>query len=138
MVLLTVLGKLCKELHAAIQNSPELSAQFPALAKAYSKHIAAATSVAAISASISENEPGVSTLGPAPDPALQLEAQQASEALNGQSNPIKPLINKALQMTGVTARCLSCNDSQHHAMPTTDACRVLITLLTLWCRFSEP
>ena len=106
MVLLTVLGKLYKELHAAIQNSSELSAQFPALAKAHPQLIAAATSVASAAAGTSGSEPGVSVPSPVPDSALQLGAQEAAEALNGWSSPIKPLINKALQMTGVTAKQL--------------------------------
>ena len=46
MVLLTVLGKLYKELHAAMQNSPEVSAQSPALVNTHPQLILAAIVVA--------------------------------------------------------------------------------------------
>ena len=98
MVLLTVLGKLYKELHSAIQNSPELSACFPTLANAHMNLIAAATLTTA--GPMTSPGPGATVLGPVPNATLQLPAQGGADATAGRSNPIKPLIKKALQMTG--------------------------------------
>lgn len=96
-VLLTVLSKLYKELHAVIQNSPELSTRFPALASAGPSLIAAASPI-----STTGHEPGVNLMGPVPDPTVSLVSQDLYQARAGSASPIKPLINKALQMTGKT------------------------------------
>lgn len=62
-VLLTVLGKLYKELHSVIQNSPELSTQFPSLASAHIDLIAAAGSTGSGPVDKTGNEPGVAVMG---------------------------------------------------------------------------
>lgn len=104
MVLLTVLGKLYKELHSVIQNSPELSAHFPSLAAAHTDLIAATVSTVPEPLHKAGNEPGVAVLGPVPDPALHLAADGEGYSVSaGRSSPQKPLIAKALQLTGVHA-----------------------------------
>jgi len=97
-ILLTVLSKLYKELHSVIQNSPELSTRFPALASAGPSLIAAASPSTPVSTA--GHQPGVTMMGPLPDPAVSLVSQDLSQASAGSASPIKPLINKALQMTG--------------------------------------
>ena len=97
-VLLTVLSKLYKELHSVIQNSPELSTRFPALASAGPSLIAAASSFTPVGTA--GHEPGVTIMGPVPDPTVSLASQDQARA--GSASPIKPLINKALQMTGMS------------------------------------
>ncbi len=97
-VLLTVLSKLYKELHSVIQNSPELSSRFPALASAGPSLIAAASPFNPVSTA--GRQPGVTLMGPVPDPTVSLVSQDQSQASAGSASPIKPLINKALQMTG--------------------------------------
>ena len=104
MVLLTVLGKLYKELHSVIQNSPELSTQFPSLAAAHTDLIAATASTVPAPLHKSGDEPGVTVMGPVPDPALHLAADgKGSPVSAGRSSPEKPLIAKALQLTGAHA-----------------------------------
>lgn len=102
MVLLTVLSKLYKELHSVIQNSPELSTQFPSLAAAHTDLITAAVSTSPVPIDITGSEPGVTVLRPAPELTLRQKAAAAegSPVSAGRSSPQKPLIAKALQMTG--------------------------------------
>lgn len=97
-VLLTVLSKLYKELHSVIQNSPELSTRFPALASAGLSLIAAASPFTHVSSA--GHEPGVTMMGPVPDLTVRLVSREQAQASAGSASPIKPLINKALQMTG--------------------------------------
>lgn len=100
MVLLTVLGKLYKELHSVIQNSPELSTQFLSLAAAHTDVVAAIVAPPHKTG----NESGVAAMDPAPDPALHLPANREGFSLSaGRSSPQKPLIAQALQLTGVHA-----------------------------------
>lgn len=108
MVLLTVLSKLYKELHSVIQNSPELSTQFPSLAAAHTDLITAAVSTGPGPIDNASSEPGVTVLGPVPELTLRQKAAAAGEGSPpsaGRSSPQNPLIAKALQMTG------------EHAMP---------------------
>ncbi|DBA95327.1 hypothetical protein WJX82_010494 [Trebouxia sp. C0006] len=100
-VLLTVLSKLYKELHSVIQNSPELSTRFPALASVQPSLIAAASPFTPVSTA--GHEPGVTLMGPVPDPTVSLVSQDLSQASAGSASPIKPLINKALQMTAISS-----------------------------------
>ena len=102
LVLLTVLGKLYKELHSIIQNSPELSIQFPSLATAHSDLIAAAVSTVPAPLHKTGKESGVAVMGPVPNPALH-PAADGSPATAGRSTPQKPLIAQALQLTGAHA-----------------------------------
>ncbi len=103
-VLLTVLNKLYKELHSAIQNSQVLSARFPALASADLFLIAAASP--SIPISTTGTQPGVTVMGPVSDPALSsLLSQESVETPAGRTSSVKPLINKALQMTGQHHEC---------------------------------
>lgn len=97
-VLLTVLSKLYKELHSVIQNSPELSTRFPALAAAGPSPIATASPPTHVSSA--GHEPSVTMMGPLPDPTVVLVSQDLPQGSTGSASPIKPLINKALQMTG--------------------------------------
>ncbi len=106
-VLLTVLSKLYKELHSVIQNSPELSTRFPALASVQPSLIAAASPFTPVSTA--GHEPGVTLMGPVPDPTVSLVSQDLSQASAGSASPIKPLINKALQMTGELNHNILCN-----------------------------
>ena len=103
-VLLTVLSKLYKELHSVIQNSPELSTRFPALASAGPSLIAAASPFTPVSTA--GHVPGVTIMGPVPDPTVSLVSQDLAQA---SASPIKPLINKALQMTGKIDHNRLCN-----------------------------
>lgn len=104
MVLLTVLSKLYKELHSVIQNSPELSTQFPSLAAAHTDLITAAVSASPGPIHKTGSEPGITVLGPAPELTLrQKAAAEGSPVAAGHSSPQKPLIAKALQMTGKRA-----------------------------------
>ena len=104
MVLLTVLGKLYKELHSVIQNSSELSTQFPSLAAAHTDVIAAIVATVPAPPHKTGNESGVAAMDPVPDPALTLPAKGEGSPLSaGPSSPQKPLIAQALQLTGVHA-----------------------------------
>ena len=104
MVLHTVLGKLYKELHSVIQNSPELSTQFPSLAAAHTDLIAATVSTIPAPLHKTGNEPGVAVMGPLPNPALHAVADgEESPVSAGRSSPQNPLIAKALQLTGAHA-----------------------------------
>lgn len=74
-LLLTMLKKLYTELHTVIQSSEDLSKRFPALAQEAVPYIPAVATTAA-----------ASLLGPVQPPSPREQA--------------KPLIKKALQMTG--------------------------------------
>ncbi|DBA68205.1 TPA: hypothetical protein ACH3X2_013822 [Trebouxia sp. C0005] len=100
-VLLTVLSKLYKELHSVIQNSPELSTRFPALAAAGPSPIATASPPTHVSSA--GHEPSVTMMGPLPDPTVVLVSQDLPQGSTGSASPIKPLINKALQMTAISS-----------------------------------
>ena len=97
MVLLTVLSKLYKELHSVIQQSQELGIQFPTLVLADPNLIAAASPVRS---SPSGAHPGVTVMAPVPDPSSSLLPQDSIETPTGRTSSVKPLISKAVQMTG--------------------------------------
>jgi hypothetical protein len=130
-ILLTVLSKLYKELHSVIQNSPELSTRFPALASAGPSLIAAASPSTPVSSA--GHEPGVTMMAPLHDPAVSLVSQDLFQASAGSASPIKPVINKALQMTGEMHDNRRCR-MVHTPCTFSGTCKPSIwrTLMTSW------
>lgn len=102
-----MLKKLYTELHTVIQTSEDLSKRFPALAQGVLPQIPAV--------SLSPAGSGAAMLGPVHSPSIQEQA--------------KPLIKKALQMTGTSRQhqmeCIDIDQPCSSSLPTCPVIHIL-------------